>query len=78
MGQSGAILIERPIPGGTGMFVVAEDSNVAEPLCELYPRIKPSIGIKARGLTGSKSLFPNARAKEILGWKPVHSWRHLI
>jgi len=69
--------IERPIPSGTVIFVVADDSNVAEPLCDLYPRLKPSIGNRARGLTGSKSVFSNARAKEILGWKPVRSWRTL-
>jgi nucleoside-diphosphate-sugar epimerase len=69
------LAVECPLPGATVMFVVADDSTVAEPLCDLYPRIKPSIGDKARMLTGGKGVYSNARAKELLGWKPLYSWR---
>lgn len=67
---------ERSIVSGTVLFVVADDSTVAEPLCDLYPRLRPSIGGKTDSLTGSKGAYSNARAKELLGWQPVHSWRH--
>ncbi|HET8564301.1 MAG TPA: NAD(P)-dependent oxidoreductase [Candidatus Binatia bacterium] len=67
--------VERSIPSGTVLFVVADDSTVVEPLCELYPRVKPDIGDKARSLTGSKGSYSNVRAKRLLGWAPVHSWR---
>jgi UDP-glucose 4-epimerase len=70
------LAVVRPLPGATVMFVVAEDSTIAEPLCELYPRIKPSIGDKAIKLTGSRAAYANARAKKLLGWKPVYSWRN--
>ena len=70
------LAVVRPLPGATVMFVVADDSTIAEPLCELYPRIKPSIGDKASKLTGSRAAYANARAKELLGWKPVYSWRN--
>lgn len=69
------LAVEKPLPGCTVMFVVADDSTVAEPLCELLPRLKPAIGDRARGLTGTQAVFTNARAKELLGWKPVHKWR---
>ena len=69
------LAVERPLPSGTVLFVVADDSTVAEPLCDLYPRIMPAIGDKARYLTGSKGAYSNARAKKLLGWRPVHSWR---
>ena len=69
------LAVERPLPSGTILFVVADDSTVAEPLCDLYPRVMPSIGDKARNLTGSKGSYSNARAKKLLGWQPVHSWR---
>jgi nucleoside-diphosphate-sugar epimerase len=69
------LAVERPLPSGTVLFVVADDSTVAEPLCDLYPRVMPSIGDKARNLTGSKGSYSNARAKKLLGWQPVHSWR---
>lgn len=67
--------VEKSLPGGTTLFVVADDSNVAEPLCDLLPRLRPSIGDKARSLTGTKGAYSNARAKALLGWQPQHSWR---
>jgi nucleoside-diphosphate-sugar epimerase len=70
------LAVERSIPSGTSLFVVAEDSTVAEPLCDLYPRIMPTIGDKARNLTGSQSAYSNVRAKKLLNWQPVYSWRH--
>ena len=67
--------VERSIPSGTALFVVSDDSTIAEPLCDLYPRVMPSIGDKARSLTGSKGSYSNSRAKKLLGWQPIHSWR---
>jgi nucleoside-diphosphate-sugar epimerase len=69
------LAVERSIPSGTVLFVVADDSTVAEPLCDLYLRVMPSIGDKARSLTGNKGSYSNGRAKRLLGWQPVHSWR---
>ena len=67
--------MERSIPSGTALFVVSDDSTIAEPLCDLYPRVMPSIGDKACSLTGSKGSYSNSRAKKFLGWQPIHSWR---
>jgi len=69
------LAVERPLPGASVMFVVADDSTIDEPLCVFYPRIKPAIGDKARILTGSSGVYANARAKQVLGWKPMYSWR---
>ena len=67
--------VEKVLPNGTTLFVAADDSNVAEPLCDLLPRLRPSIGDKARALTGTKGAYSNARAKALLGWRPQFSWR---
>lgn len=69
------LAVEKPLPSGTTLFVVADDSNVAEPLCDLLPRLRPSIGAKATQLTGTQSAYSNARAKRLLGWQPRFSWR---
>jgi len=69
------LAVEREIASGTVLFVVADDSTVAEPLCDLYLRLMPSIGDKARSLTGTKGSYSNGRAKRLLGWQPVHSSR---
>jgi len=70
------LAVERPMPKETVFFVVADDSVVAEPLCDLLPRLMPSIGDKARALTGGKSAVSTARIKQALGWKPLYSWRN--
>jgi nucleoside-diphosphate-sugar epimerase len=70
------LAVERPIASGAVLFVVADDSTVAEPLCDLYPRLRPTIGNKAKSLTGSRGAYSNLRAKDLLGWEPAHSWRH--
>lgn len=57
--------------------LAADDSRVIEPLCELLPRLYPPIGDLAEQLTGSRSSISNARARELLGWAPEHSWRNL-
>ena len=64
-----------PIDGHAVLFVIADDSVVAEPLASLLPRMMPSIGDMARELTGSKPSVRNEAAKRVLGWKPRHSWR---
>jgi nucleoside-diphosphate-sugar epimerase len=69
------LAVEQPIVPGTALFVLADDSTVAEPLCDLLPRLMPMIGDKARSLTGTQPAVSNARAKKILGWKPDRSWR---
>src|SRR5512132_1946615 len=69
------LAIEKPLVSGTTLFIVADDSNVAEPLCDLLPRLRPTIGDKARSLTGTNSAYSNVRAKALLGWRPNYSWR---
>lgn len=69
------LAVERPVSGGTALFVVADDSNASEPLSVLLPRLLPEIGDRAKNLTGTASGTSNARAKEVLAWKPQHSWR---
>jgi nucleoside-diphosphate-sugar epimerase len=69
------LAIERPLQGSVVLFTVADDSTAPEPLCDLMPRIMPSIGDMARALTGARPAVSNARAKALLGWQPRRSWR---
>ncbi|MEK7879869.1 MAG: NAD(P)-dependent oxidoreductase, partial [candidate division NC10 bacterium] len=67
--------IEQPVSGSVVLFTPADDSSVAEPLSDLLPRLLPSIGQMARELTGSRPALSNARAKKLLSWRPLRSWR---
>lgn len=70
------LAIERPIQGHVALLVPNDDTSVAEPLSELLPRLYPAIGDMTKPFTGSRPAVSNARAKQILGWQPRHSWRH--
>jgi nucleoside-diphosphate-sugar epimerase len=69
------LAIERPLNGHVALLVANDDSSVAEPLSELLPRLYPAIKDLAKPLTGTLPAASNARAKQILGWQPRHSWR---
>lgn len=71
------LAIERPVNGHVALLVPNDDPSVAEPLNELLPRLYPPIKDLAARLTGTLPAASNARAKQILGWQPRHTWRHL-
>lgn len=67
--------IERPIAGSHTLFVGSGETTVAEPLRILYPRLMPAIGDKADGLTGTRGPVSTERARSLLDWAPIRSWR---
>jgi nucleoside-diphosphate-sugar epimerase len=69
------LAVERPLPGHTVLWIVADDSIAGEPLCDLLPRLMPEVGDMARELTGTRGSITTARARELLGWQPRRSWR---
>jgi nucleoside-diphosphate-sugar epimerase len=69
------LAVECPISGHVVLWIVADDSVVDEPLSELLPRLLPGLGDMARQLTGTRPATTNARAREVLGWRPRRSWR---
>jgi len=67
--------VEAPGLGHKILFVAADDSTAAEPLCDLLPRLMPALGEKAKTLTGNRSGVSSERAKRSLEWQPRYSWR---
>jgi hypothetical protein len=63
------LAFERSIPRGTILFVVADDSTTADPLCDLYSRLMPS-GDKAYSLTGGKGPYPTPAPKHCSPGRP--------
>jgi nucleoside-diphosphate-sugar epimerase len=63
-------LAENPV-----LFIVADDSSIAEPLNEFMPRMLPAIGDLAADLGDGRPAVSNARARVALGWQPRRSWR---
>ena len=59
------------------VYLAADDSRVTEPLSELLPRLYPPIVDRADQLAGTRSSISNQRAKDMLGWSPLNSWRRV-
>lgn len=69
------LAVERPMAGHHILFLGSGDSLAREPLCSLYPRLLPSMGDKARALTGASPSVSIEKARRVLGWSPQYSWR---
>lgn len=57
------------------MFISADDSTLREPLSIVLPREAPQVGTIAQHLRGDLPGLSNARAKNLLAWRPRYSWR---
>lgn len=67
--------LEVAAPGHTVLYLAADDSCAPAPLAALLPCLRPALGEMAAGLVATRSAISNARAKSLLGWQPVHTWR---
>jgi nucleoside-diphosphate-sugar epimerase len=71
-----AVLAALDHPGrGADVFVIANaDTVMSRPSAELAAEQFP--GVPLRGpVEGNQALMSSERARRVLGWTPVHSWR---
>lgn len=66
---------QRPMPGHTVLWTVADDSIASEPLAILFPRLLPETKEMAQVLSETQGAITNARARHVLGWNPQRTWR---
>lgn len=69
------LALELQLEGSQPLYVLADDSTASEPLSVVLPRWMPSVRSMAAALDGTQPAISNRRAKQILGWRPVRSWR---
>ena len=60
--------------GFAAFNITADDTLSDTPTEELLRTHAPSVEIRSP-IAGTSSAFSNQRAKDLLGWAPVHSWR---
>ncbi len=76
LGVAFRLAVETPGITHVALLTPAPDSTVNEPLCDLLPRLEPRIGDMAAKLSGTQAAVSGAKARAVLGWKPIHSWRN--
>jgi len=68
------LAIEKNGLGSIKLNIAADDTSMDIPSMELIKAEFPDIEIREK-IIGYQTLFSNKKAKEVLGWQPVHSWR---
>lgn len=67
--------IERSWHGHEVFFINSNETNITVPTEEAIASTYPGVPLR-RELPGFISPIDTSKAERILGWKPVHSWRH--
>jgi nucleoside-diphosphate-sugar epimerase len=67
--------IERPPTGFNALFVGSGETTLAEPLCEVLPRLAPALANMARPLRGPLAAVSIQKVRQLLDWTPRYSWR---
>ena len=68
------LAIEADSIGFQAFVVAAKDALVDHPTEELIRRYAPAVEIRMP-IEGNRSAVSTAKANELLGWEPHHSWR---
>jgi nucleoside-diphosphate-sugar epimerase len=67
--------IDAPPFGYEAFTIIGADTLATIPTAEALARYAPEVDLRAH-IDGYDSPFNIERAREVLGWSPVHSWRH--
>jgi nucleoside-diphosphate-sugar epimerase len=67
--------IDAPPFGYEAFTIIGADTLATIPTAEALARYAPGVDLRAH-IDGYDSPFNIERAREVLGWSPVHSWRH--
>ena len=65
--------VEASVTGHQRLLIAAADTLIDRPSAELMGQFFPDAPL--HGVADSQSLQPSARAAELIGYRPQHSWR---
>jgi nucleoside-diphosphate-sugar epimerase len=69
------LAIEKDGLGSVVMNLAADDNCMEVKSCDLMKAEYPDVTDVRSPIDGYQSLYSSERAKQLLGWKPVHFWR---
>jgi nucleoside-diphosphate-sugar epimerase len=75
------LLMEKAeaLPAHAVLAANALDTNALEPSIELVAKFRPHLLPLAEGkMSGHDAFFSMAKARQLLGWAPKHSWRDYL
>jgi Nucleoside-diphosphate-sugar epimerases len=69
------LALEAEELGCVALNIVADDTCMDVKSRELMTEVFPEVKDFRESLEGYEGLMSNKKAKELLGWQPVHTWR---
>lgn len=75
--QAVRLALETAKPGYDTFVIAADDTVMELPSAELVADFLPGVELRSE-LVGRESLLSTARAREVLGYAPQHSWRDVV
>lgn len=67
--------LETHVTRHESFYIVADDALAERPVAELAAEHSDELGTKAAALTGTQPGVSNGKAKRMLDWRPLRSWR---
>jgi nucleoside-diphosphate-sugar epimerase len=66
--------LRAPVTGAVPMIIAAADTIMAQPSADLLAEVFPDVPVR-RPVTGHETLLDIGRARRVIGFEPLHSWR---
>jgi nucleoside-diphosphate-sugar epimerase len=70
------LAVETPLSGSVNLNIAAADTVMRTPTLELLTEAFPNTPVRDK-LEGFQSLLSSARAADVIGYRPQHSWRQV-
>jgi nucleoside-diphosphate-sugar epimerase len=66
--------LRAPVTGSVSLIIAAADTIMAQPSAELVAEVFPGVPVR-RALAGHETVLSIDRARRVIGFEPLHSWR---
>ncbi|TCN22685.1 NAD-dependent epimerase/dehydratase family protein [Mesobacillus foraminis] len=72
------LAVEADELGSVALNIAANETSMDIPSKELMEKVYPEVTDFRINLTGFESLLSSEKAKKLLNWEPIHSWRQYV
>ncbi len=72
------LAVEADGLGSVALNIAANETSMDIPSKELMEKVYPEVTDFRINLTGFESLLSSEKAKKLLNWEPIHSWRQYV
>jgi nucleoside-diphosphate-sugar epimerase len=72
------LAVEAEGLGSVALNIAANETSMDIPSKELMEKVYPEVTDFRINLTGFESLLSSEKAKKLLNWEPIHSWRQHV